>query len=170
MGLEGQTALIPKEEGQGVILCLFVNKDYEFNFDLSKEQFKVVNESRKGQYYKDVQAAELNRGNPEKKSLESSLFSKKFEYVNSKNRYWSYEDMLLQLEDCADVFKAINGEKYDYCFLFDHSNSYDRLRPDGLNLNKISIYFGGKQAAMRDSVIENKTCIETKEHIKTICA
>ena len=72
--------------------------------------------------------------------------------------------MVLQLEDCVDVLKAINGEKYDYCFLFDHSNGHDRLRPDGLNLNKISKYFGGKQPAMRDSVIEDESYLGPFDH------
>ena len=59
------------------MLSSFVSRNDGFNFDLTKDQLKVVNESRKGQHYKDVQAAELKRGNSEKKDLEPSPFSKK---------------------------------------------------------------------------------------------
>jgi hypothetical protein len=37
--------------------------------------------------------------------------------------------------------------------MFDHSNSHNRIRPDGLNVNKISKHFGGSQPKMRDTVI-----------------
>ena len=41
MGPEGQTALVPKDEGQGVMLSSFVSRDYRFSLDLTKEQLKV---------------------------------------------------------------------------------------------------------------------------------
>ena len=28
--------------------------------------------------------------------------------------------MILQLQDCIDIFKVINGVKYDNSFIFDH--------------------------------------------------
>ena len=146
------------------MLSSFVSRDYGFGWDISKEQLYIVNQRRRGKHYKDVQAAELKRGNSQKKDLETSPFSIKFEYGNSKNGYWSYEDMVLQLEDCVDVLRAINGDKYDYCFLFDHSNGHDGLRPDGLNLNKISKYFGGKQPSMRDSVIKDESYLGPYQH------
>ena len=72
--------------------------------------------------------------------------------------------MVIQLEDCVDVLKAIYGEKFDYCFLFDHSNGHDRQRPDGLNVNKISKYYGGKQPSMRDSDIKNDSYLGPYNH------
>ena len=41
MGPEGQTALVPKDEGRGVMLSSFVSRDYRFSLDLTKEQLKV---------------------------------------------------------------------------------------------------------------------------------
>ena len=79
-----------------------------------------------------------------------------------------YEDMVLQLEDCVDVLKTINGDRFDYCFLFDHSNGHDRLRPDGLNVNKISKYYGGKQPLMRDTQIADETYLDPYEHDKKL--
>ena len=60
--------------------------------------------------------------------------------------------MIIQLEDCIDVLKHLYPS-YTFVFLFDHSNGHDRLRPNGLNLNKINVRFGGKQPKMRDSVL-----------------
>ena len=76
--------------------------------------------------------------------------------------------MVLQLEDCVDVLKTINGDKFDHCFLFDHSNGHDRLRPDGLNVNKISKYYGGKQPFMRDTTIMDETYLGPYEHDKKL--
>ena len=72
--------------------------------------------------------------------------------------------MVIQLEDCVDVLKAIYGDKFDYCFLFDHSNGHDRQRPDGLNVNKVSKYYGGKQPSMRDSEIQNDSYLGPYNH------
>ena len=168
MGPEGQTAMVPKEEGHGLMMSSFVSRDYGFNMQLTPEKLKLVNTTRKGEQYKDVEAATLKRGNSSKKDLEVSPFSRKLEYGNSKDGYWSYEDMVLQLEDCVDVLKAINGDKYDYCFLFDHSNGHDRLRPDGLNINKISKYYGGKQASMRDTTILDDNYLGPFNHDKKL--
>ena len=96
----------------------------------------------------------------------SILYS--IDYGNSKYGYWSCEDMVLQLEGCVDVLKAINGDKFDYCFLFDHSNGHDRLRQDGFNANKINKYFGGKQSKMKDGRIIDKTYLGPYEHGKKL--
>ena len=168
MGPEGQTAMTPKDDRQGLMISSLVSRDYGFNLKMTTEQMKTVNQKRKGEKYKDIEAAVLKRGNADKQDLEISPFSRKIEYGNSKDRYWSYEDMVLQLEDCVDVLRAINGYKFDYCFLFDHSNGHDRQRPDGLNINKVSKYYGGKQPHMRDSVIMDESYLGPFEHDKKL--
>ena len=160
--------MTPKDEGQGLMILSFVSRDYGFNLKMTTEQMKTVNQRRKGEKYKDIEAAILKRGNADKQDLEISPFSRKIEYRNSKDGYWSYEDMVLQLEDCVDVLRAINGYKFDYCFLFDHSNGHDRQRPDGLNINKVSKYYGGKQPHMRDSVIMDESYLGPFEHDKKL--
>ena len=168
MGPEGQTAMIPKDEGQGIMMSSFVSRDYGFNFTLMDDQLASVNRMRRGQTYKDVEAAILKRGNADKQDLDCSPFSRKLDYGNSRDGYWSYEDMVLQLEDCVDVLRSINGNKFDYCFLFDHSNGHDRLRPDGLNVNRISKYYGGKQPMMRDTTIKDETYLGPYDHDKKL--
>ena len=45
--------------------------------------------------------------------------------------------MIIQVDDCIDCLKALYSDKYDYLFLFDHSNSHDRMSDDALSLNLI---------------------------------
>ena len=165
---QGQTAITPKEEGQGIMISSFVSRDYGYVFNLTKDEFDLVNSQQHGRQYKDVGTTNLKRGNTTKKDLEISPFSRKIDYGCNKEGYWSYEDMVLQLEDCVDVLKALNGDKFDYCFLFDHSNGHDRLRPDGLNINKISKYYGGKQPNMRDRENMNLNYLGPFQHDKVL--
>ena len=62
--------------------------------------------------------------------------------------------MVIQLEDVIDVLKYKYPE-FEYVFFLDHSNGHDRMRPNGLNLNKIGIRYGGKQSRMRDSQLSS---------------
>jgi len=60
--------------------------------------------------------------------------------------YWSYDDMVLQLDDCVmDHLKCLYPE-FNYLFLFDHSCGYDRQREDGLNVENMPKVFSGKQS------------------------
>jgi len=72
--------------------------------------------------------------------------------------YWTYEWMVIQLEDCIDVLQALqpHGENCDYLFMFDHSNGHDKQRPDGLNANAMNKKFGGSQPRMRSTVIKDE--------------
>ena len=128
-------------------VLLFSSHDYRFNFQLSKEKFEKINNSRKRLILLGYAGSRV------KQRKCTFHLSGKTEYGNPKHRYWSYEDIVLKLEDYVDGFRSINGEKYDYCFLFDHSNGCDRFKPYDFNLNKISKYFEGKQMSMRDSTI-----------------
>ena len=65
--------------------------------------------------------------------------------------------MMLKLEVCVYVLRTImNSDKYDYCFICDHSNDQERLRPDGLNLKKISKNYGSKQPNWRCTTIKDE--------------
>ena len=114
---------------------------------------EIVNEYRRGKEYSDKVAAVMKNGNTFKKDLKESPFVRQLEYGVRKEGYWTYESMVLQLEDCIDVLKALHGEEFDYVFLFDHSNGHDRMQDDGLNANSVGVKFGGKQPKMRDTMI-----------------
>ena len=63
--------------------------------------------------------------------------------------------MVLQLEDCIDVVKNL-WPQYDYLFLFDYSCGHDKQRADGLNAENMLRGYGGKQALLRDTTIEQE--------------
>ena len=45
------------------------------------------------------------------------------------------------MDDCIQVLKYLYSQ-FEYMFLFDHSNGHDRMKPNGLNINKISVCHG----------------------------
>ena len=63
--------------------------------------------------------------------------------------------MVLQFEDCIDCMKCLYPQ-FDYLFLFDHSNDHYRLQPEGLNVNRIQVRYGGKQPKMRKSELTSE--------------
>eukprot|EP00957_Ditylum_brightwellii_P105717 8061520-Ditylum_brightwellii.AAC.2 len=89
----------------------------------------------------------------EKSPLESDLFIKTFEYGNAdgRERYWTYDHMVLQVEDILDVLFIAYGIQFDVLLLFDHSCSHDRMRCDALHVNSMAVGFGGKSASMTHS-------------------
>ena len=104
-------------------------------------------------FYSDVDAAKLLHGNASKPDLTKSPFVEELEYGASKEGYWTYEKMVLQLEDIMDVLHYFFEDKYQFVFLFDHSNGHDRLQPNGLSCTKIRKNWGGKQPIMRDTAL-----------------
>jgi hypothetical protein len=53
----GETQLVPKEEGQGVMISAFQSREFGFGMPLTEEQIQTMNEFRKGKKYKDEEAA-----------------------------------------------------------------------------------------------------------------
>jgi hypothetical protein len=99
----------------------------------------------------------LKNGSIKKSKLTSSPFDCLLEYGINGEGYWTYESMIIQLEDCMDCLSVLYPS-LDFVFLFDHSNGHDRLQPNGLSSTRISKYYGGKQPKMRDSVLTDVKC------------
>jgi hypothetical protein len=87
-----------------------------------------------------------------KKLLTKSPFVFEFEYGASREGYWVYEPMLLQLEDCADCLKVLYPQ-HDSLFLLDHSCEHDRQRVDALNIENMNKLYGDNKPKMRDTKI-----------------
>jgi len=60
--------------------------------------------------------------------------------------------MAVQLEDCVDCLK-IMYPRYEFIFLFDHSQGHVKKQTGALQATCISLCFGGKQPIMHDSEI-----------------
>ena len=121
------------------------------------ENIEIVNQHRRvNNTYTDADAAKLiNNGSDKKEplSLEKNPFCLEFEYGATAEGYWTYDRMVLQLEDCADVLKALHPE-FDIVFLFDHSCGHDRGREDGLNVSGMRLGYGGVQRVMHSREIK----------------
>jgi hypothetical protein len=110
-------------------------------------------------------AATHVNGNPCKPDLTVSPFHRLFDYGTQAEGYWSYNRMVLQLEDIIDCLDALHsvpysdltGEhqhwpdmplttpesfkrQYEYLFQFDHSNGHDKKQPNGLNIKDMRMY------------------------------
>ena len=105
--LNREQALIPKDDGLGVLFSAFVSREFGYGMELTSEQLQRVNAKRLGQKYKDETAAKKKQGNALKQPLTISPFVLEFEYGASAEGYWSYDSMVLQLEDCANVVKTL---------------------------------------------------------------
>jgi hypothetical protein len=154
---DGTKPLIPKDEGQGVMLSSFVSREFGYGMNLSDPVLSLINEYRENKSYSDCDAAIQKNGNSRKSVLTQSPFITELEYGANKEGYWTYECMSLQLEDCIDCMKVLYPQ-FDVVFLFDHSNGHDRLQPNGLSTTKVRKNFGGKQPKMRSSVLTDKNC------------
>ena len=100
-----------------------------------------------------------------KPDLVNLPFIRELEYGTQMEGYWTYDRMILQLEDCIDCL-AVLFPHCEYLFLFDHSNGHDRQREDALNPNKMNKEWGGSQPKMRDTKIEVEAPFDAPKYPK----
>ena len=150
---EGKRVIVPKDEGYGVMISAFMSRELGFGVVISQEQLDEINRRRRGKHYADKDAATFITNSTAKQDLTESPFVKTFEYGQSAEGYWTYERMVLQVEDCVDCLKVLYPQ-YDFLFLFDHSCGHDRGQTDGLNAKRMAVSFGGKQPKMHPTIIE----------------
>jgi len=155
MAPDGLQPIVPKDYGQGLMISAFQSREFGFGLEMSVEDQKRINESRRGKHYLDEKAAKAKRVTREKRTYFQNPFVAEFEYGANYEGYWCYEHMVLQLEDCVDCLKVISSP-FEFLFMFDHSCGHDHQREDGLNVENMSINFGGKQTFMHDTLIKQK--------------
>ena len=159
-GRMGESTLLPKDEGLGLMLSAFQCWEHGFGFQnsITQEILNKVNKSHEGKTYSDMAAAVslgIKNGEKQELTLLDNPFLKLFEYEANFERYWTYKKMVIQLEDCVDIMKVLHPNS-KFVFLFDHSCGHDWQREDGLNPRRVSKYFGGAQPIMRPSTISHK--------------
>lgn len=138
------------------MVSAFQSREFGFGYHLTEEDLTIVNEYRQTHNtYADTDAAKFIMNTDQKKplTLETNPFCLEFEYGATAEGYWTYDRMVLQLEDCADVLKSLHPE-FDFVFLFDHSCGHDRGRDDGLNVSKMRSGYGGAQRTMHSTEIK----------------
>ncbi len=165
---DGQRAMPPKDDGLGLMASSFKSREFGFGFrHMTDADLEKVNKFRRDHRpkYQDENAATHVNGNPCKPDLTVSPFHRLFDYGTQAEGYWSYNRMVLQLEDIIDCLDALHsvpysdltGEhqhwpdmplttpesfkrQYEYLFQFDHSNGHDKKQPNGLNIKDMRMY------------------------------
>jgi hypothetical protein len=56
-GPNGETVLVPKDEGQGLMISAFQSREFGFGYHLDEEQLAEVNFGRRGEKYLDEETA-----------------------------------------------------------------------------------------------------------------
>ena len=87
VGLNGENILVPKDEGQCMIISAFQSCKFGFGLDMSAEELVRVNNARKGQKQRDEKAAKEKQGSKMKKDLPESPFVQEFEYRVANEGY-----------------------------------------------------------------------------------
>ena len=158
VGLDGATIIVPKDDGLGVMISAFQSREFGFGLLVTDKQLKEVNKSQRGPKYLDETAALALKADARgfKADLKNSPFVKEFEYSVSGEGYWTYQHMVLQLEDCVNGLTVLFPE-YAFLFLFDHSCVHDKQKKDGLNMEKMTKKHGGAQKPLHDKAIKQVT-------------
>jgi hypothetical protein len=158
-GPKGEQGIIPKDEGNGLMILAFQSREFGFGFTLLPSEIEQVNKFRmeKRPLYTEAESAIKVNGTAVKKPLVNSPFVVIFEYGYGagKEGYWTYDHMCLQFEDCIDTIQALYPE-YDSVWIFDHSCGHDHGREDGLSVGNMKVNWGGKQSKVRDTKIEDE--------------
>jgi len=106
-GPNGEMAIMPKDEGHGLMISGFVSRELGFGWDITEEQYAAINRSREGQKYMDQDAAKKVKGSADKQPLvkDPSIFE--FEPGTNAQGWWTYDHFVLQIEDVCDVLRGL---------------------------------------------------------------
>ena len=102
VGPNGETAVVLKDEGMGVMISAFQSREFGFGLQLNNEQLERVNAFHEGKNYMDKDTATAKKGTVTIKPLTLSPIIQEFEYGTAGEGYWSYQHMVLQLDDCLE--------------------------------------------------------------------
>ena len=111
-------------------------------------------------------------GNVKKPVLKENPFLRLLEHGQGKDGYWTYNHMVLQIEDVMDcmavLFPDVSDPRkcwFDVCFELDHSSGHAKDRTDGLSTLPTALNFGigGAQRKMQSTVI-TEGCLRSEQH------
>ena len=93
--------------GVGVMVSLCISYQFGFGMKLTNKQLTSVNTHRNGQNYVETEAATFLNGSSAKPPLSESPFLRLLEHGQGKDGYWTYNHMVLQLEDVIDCMTVL---------------------------------------------------------------
>ena len=68
-GPNGETAVVPKDDGAGVMIRAFQSHEFGFGLHLTNEQLKEANKFHEGKFHSDADAAMATRQSKQKNHL-----------------------------------------------------------------------------------------------------
>ena len=108
-GPNGKHPLLPKDEGAGVMMSLFI-REYGLIQELDQHTLNSMHAIRHGARYADKETAMDVNGTSVKPQLPAgkSPFLTIFNYGEIKEGYWDYNHMVLQFEDVVECLKVMH--------------------------------------------------------------
>jgi len=166
-GPMGEALILPKGEGEGIMISAFVLRELGLGPDVTDDQLREINlRFRTGKEYVSKEEAISLFGTASKRpitrahfddDLVDSPFLKMFRYGQAHDGYWTHRHMKIQTEDLIDVLKVI-FPSYDFLLLFDQSSGHTKKREDGLNVGNMNRDYGGRVPVMRQTLV-NADCL-----------
>ena len=173
--IDGQASLRSKGMGVGVMVSSFNSYQFGFGMKITNEQLTSVNTHRNGQNYVEEAATFLN-GSAAKPPLSESPFLRLLEHGQGKDGYWTYNHMVLQLEDVIDCMTVLYPDpeknrrcQFDLAFELDHSSGHAKDRVDGLSAvpSILNTSYGGSQRFMRETEL-TEGCFGSVKHERVL--
>ena len=118
-GPKGNRPLLPKPDGQSKMISDFASRELGFGAEITIRKLEEVNELREGKKYADEEAAKEILKTEMKAPLTEAPFVRYFTCGANNEGYWTYNHMVLQLEDGIDCLKIMHpqfdeGQVYKY--------------------------------------------------------
>ena len=126
-----------KREGPGENVSTFQDERCGFGIPLSVADLVTANELRRFKV---------------RPNLQESPGARFVVHRRNKEGYWGYAQFEEQVVDMMDVLEALYPD-YQLMIEVDHSAGLVKYREDGLHVGDMNVRFGGKQRALRDTIM-----------------
>ncbi|CAM9642953.1 unnamed protein product, partial [Sphacelaria rigidula] len=135
--IRGVRGLRKKSEGPGEMVSAFQDEKRGFGLPLSADELARVNERRQREG---------------RTPLDESPGLRFLLPGNNREGYWGFAEFEQQTIDVMDCLEEIEPGK-QLAIEVDHSAGHAKYLPDGLHVQNMNVKYGGKQKALRDSVM-----------------